>query len=54
MDYRDSGTALNAYRFWGRVSVPMKIRKVEIWKLSPTNQGFFEARESRTWAPDID
>ena len=23
-----------------------------IWKLKPTNQGFFEAQNSRIWAPD--
>ena len=33
---------------------PMTIRKVEIWKLNPTNQGFLEARENRIWAPDIE
>jgi len=54
MGYRDGGTALKAYRFRGRDAAPMKIRKVEIWKLKPTNQGFLEARESRIWAPDID
>lgn len=53
MDYR-GGQKLNAYSFAGRNGKPMKIRKFEIWKLKPTNQGFFEARENRVWAPDID
>ena len=53
MGYRD-GCSLRAYVFHGRYDSPMKIRRVEIWKLKPTNQGFFEARESRIWAPDVD
>jgi hypothetical protein len=54
MGYRDSGASLKAYRFnlWNTVST--KIRKIEIWKLKPTNEGFLEVRESRNWAPDID
>ena len=35
----------------GGDSVPAKIRKVEIWKLEPANQGFLEARENRIWEP---
>jgi len=54
MGYRNGGTALKAYRFGGRDTTAMKIRKIEIWKLKPTNQGFLEARQSRIWAPDID
>jgi beta-fructofuranosidase len=53
MEYRD-GSQLKAYSFAGRHGTPTKIRKLEIWKLKPTNQGFFEARENRLWAPDID
>jgi sucrose-6-phosphate hydrolase SacC (GH32 family) len=30
---------------------PTTIKSVEIWKLSPTNQGFFEAQKSRIWEP---
>ena len=52
MGYRDSGTALKAYRFHRWNTVSTKIRKIEIWKLKPTNEGFLEARESRNWAPD--
>jgi sucrose-6-phosphate hydrolase SacC (GH32 family) len=54
MDYRDMGKALKPYRFRFRDGCLTKIRKVEIWKLKPTNQGFLEARESRIWAPNID
>jgi len=54
MDYRKTGTGLRAYSFHGWGSHPNTIRKVEIWKLKPTNQGFLEARQSRIWAPDID
>jgi beta-fructofuranosidase len=32
---------------------PTHFRKVEIWRLKPTNQGFFEARESRIWQVDM-
>jgi len=52
MDYRD-GSHLKLYSFAGRHGTPTKIRQLEIWKLKPTNQGFFEARENRVWAPDI-
>ena len=54
MAYRDGGGSLKAYAFFGRRTNPIKIRRIEIWKLRPTNQGFLEARESRIWAPDID
>ena len=33
------------------VGAPTTIKTLEIWKLKPTNQGFFEARESRVWEP---
>ncbi len=49
MDYR-SANGLNAYTYGD----PTTIRQIEIWKLKPTNQGFFEARESRIWAPDTE
>ena len=49
MDYQ-SANGLSAYTYGD----PTTIRQVEIWKLKSTNQGFFEARESRIWAPDID
>ena len=52
MNYRD-GSALEAYLYDVAVRVPsMTIRKVEIWKLKPTNQRFFEARENPVWKPD--
>ena len=49
MDYQ-SANGLSAYTY----GAPTTIRQVEIWKLKSTNQGFFEARESRIWAPDTD
>ncbi|RPI89743.1 MAG: hypothetical protein EHM42_02500 [Planctomycetaceae bacterium] len=33
------------------VGAATTLRKVEIWKLKPTNQGFQEARENRIWEP---
>ena len=47
MDYQ-AASCLNAYSF----GAPTTIRKVEIWRLKPTNQGFLEARESRIWEPE--
>jgi len=56
MAYRDGGNELRGYVFFGRNNQVQSttIRKVEIWKLRPVNQGFLEAREDRIWAPDID
>ncbi|MBT3273098.1 MAG: glycoside hydrolase family 32 protein, partial [Spirochaetales bacterium] len=54
LGYKDGGRNIDAYSFRGRGDAELKLRKVEIWKLRPTNQGFMEARESRVWAPDID
>jgi len=56
MDYR-KGTALQAYVFPGIFQGEHNqtaIRRLDIWKLKSTNQGFFEARESRIWAPDTE
>ena len=33
------------------VGAPTTLRKVEVWKLQPANQGFREAMRSRIWAP---
>ena len=52
MGYRD-GRSLKAYAFAGRHASPTTISKLETWRLKPTNQGFFEARENRVWAPDV-
>ena len=49
MDYH-SANGLNAYTYGD----PTTIRQIEIWKLKSTNQGFFEARENRIWAPDTE
>ncbi|MCX5770292.1 MAG: glycoside hydrolase family 32 protein [Candidatus Hydrogenedentes bacterium] len=34
------------------VGAPTTLKKVEIWKLKPTNQGFREAQKNRIWEPD--
>lgn len=36
---------------WGD---PTTIKKVEIWKMKPTNQGYLEARENRIWEIDTE
>ena len=53
MAYRDGGTGLKLHAFRQDPN-PITIRKIEIWKLKPTNQGFLEARQNRVWAPDVD
>ena len=35
------------------VGAPTTLKKVEIWKLKPTNQGFLEAQKNRIWEPKI-
>ena len=47
MDYL-SASYLRPYSFHESTT----LRKVEIWRLRATNQGFFEARDSRIWAVD--
>ena len=39
---------LNAFTLGG----PTTIRKVEIWKLNPTNQGYLGAQKNRLWEPE--
>ena len=39
---------LNAFT----VGAPTTIKKLEIWKLKPTNQGFREAQKNHIWEPD--
>jgi sucrose-6-phosphate hydrolase SacC (GH32 family) len=39
---------LNAFT----VGAPTTIKKLEIWKLQPTNQGFREAQKNPIWEPD--
>jgi hypothetical protein len=34
------------------VGAPTTPKKVEIWKLKPTNEGFREAQKNRLWLPD--
>ena len=53
MGYRNGGNQLRGYVFdRSDKAAPTTLRTVEIWKLQLTNQGFFEARESRVWQPD--
>ena len=52
MDYKERGFDLNAYAFAGQGDKPMQIKKIVIWKLKATNEGFFEARENKIWTPD--
>lgn len=47
MDYQSAGE-IRGYSFHG----PTVFRKVEIWRLEPTNQGFFIAKENRIWEID--
>jgi beta-fructofuranosidase len=46
-DYRGKPD-LNAFT----VGAPTTIKKLEIWKLQPTNQGFREAQKNRIWEPN--
>ncbi len=49
------GIALEAYLYGIAERVPpMTIRKLESWRVNPTNEGFLEARENRIWAPDTE
>jgi sucrose-6-phosphate hydrolase SacC (GH32 family) len=34
------------------VGAPTTIAKLDIWKLKPTNQGFFDAQKNRVWEPE--
>lgn len=47
MDYQ-AAAYLRPYSFHESTT----LRKVEIWRLRATNQGFFEARDSRVWEVD--
>jgi len=49
MDYAGK-TGLDAFT----VGAPTTIKSLDIWKLKPTNQGFFEARKNRVWEPDTE
>lgn len=47
LDYAGK-TGLDAFT----VGAPCTIKSLDIWKVKPTNQGFFEAQSNRIWAPD--
>jgi len=36
------------------VGAPTTIRKVEIWNLNSTNQGFRHAQQNRSWEPETE
>ena len=44
MDYQ-AANGLHGYTF----GIATTIKKIEIWRLKSTNQGFFEARQNRIW-----
>ena len=48
-DYQ-SANGLSAYCFGTSIT----FRKIEIWKLRPTNEGFFEAQKNPIWEPDAE
>lgn len=35
------------------VGAPTTLQSVEMWRIEPTNQGFFEARKNRVWEPKL-
>jgi len=43
-----AASGFDAYA-WG---APTVIRKAEIWRVKPTNQGYLEARKNRIWETD--
>lgn len=45
---REAPRALDAFSVGGDTT----LRKVEIWRLEPANQGFLEARRNRIWEPE--
>jgi sucrose-6-phosphate hydrolase SacC (GH32 family) len=49
MDYR-SPIGLNVYAY----GTATTIKSIEIWKMRPTNQGYFAAEESRIWEPKFE
>ena len=51
MRFKESGFDFNAYAYSGEGDKPMNIRKIEIWKMRPTNKGFLKARKNPIWIP---
>ena len=49
MDWQ-TASGFDAYT-WGD---PTTIKRVEIWKMKPTNQGYLHARETRIWQSDTE
>lgn len=35
------------------VGAPLQIKRIDMWRLKPTNQGYFEALKNRIWERDI-
>lgn len=49
MDYQ-AANSFNLYAYGGATTVKM----VEIWRMKPTNQGFFAALQNRIWEPEME
>jgi beta-fructofuranosidase len=49
---RQAMIAIHADHFGKRDLAPTTLKKVEIWKLKPTNQGFLAAQNNRIWEPN--
>jgi len=49
MDYSGK-TGIDAFTF----GAPTIVKKIEMWKLKPTNQGFREAQTNRVWQPTME
>ena len=49
MDYK-AAHSLNLYTYGG----PTRVKKIEIWRLKPTNQGFREAIQTPIWEPEVE
>jgi len=47
MDYTGPSTGLDAFT----IGAPTAIKRIDIWKLKPTNQGFIEAQSKPIWEP---
>lgn len=48
-NYRES-SGFDGYTY----GAPTTIKKVEIWKIQSTNQGYWEARQNRIWLPETE
>ena len=49
-EYADSRSKFDLKAF--SIGANTTLKKVEIWKLKPTNQGFRAAQKNRNWEPE--